>query len=91
MHSDSGPIRNWHQIASELLLSEADQALLLLASLISWDDEDVVARTVEMAKVAYEDICQKRKGLTMSKKQTAALQAKLDRLQTELRSLGEAV
>jgi septal ring factor EnvC (AmiA/AmiB activator) len=91
VNSDSGPIRNWHQIACELLLSEADHALLLLVSLVTWDDPDVVARTVERAKGAYEDILRKREGLTMSKKQTAALQAKLDQLQSQLRSLGEAV
>lgn len=85
------PIRNWHQIAAELLLSDADIALLSIAKILGEDDKDELQRVVRETRDAYESIQAKRKGVRMTEAQRAALDEKMDRLRARLRFIGERV
>jgi len=84
-------IRDWHQIAVEMLLTDADLALQSIACLLAGDDEQAVARIVSNTRETYDMIRAKRKNLAMSATDTAALDEKMDRLRARLRFMGEAV
>jgi hypothetical protein len=85
------PIRNWHQIAVEMLMMDADLALQYIAALFVEDDAEAAARVVRSTRETYALIRAKRKNLTMSASEAALLDEKMDRLQARLKFLGEPV
>ncbi|HEX3661035.1 MAG TPA: hypothetical protein VHU89_06365 [Acidobacteriaceae bacterium] len=88
--ADSNPILDWHQIAVEMLMTDADLALLTVASLFTDDDQEAVARLVHNAREVYEAVRLKRKQVELSEQETARLDDRMDRLRARLRFLGEA-
>ncbi|MGA8530032.1 MAG: hypothetical protein WB622_09980 [Acidobacteriaceae bacterium] len=85
------PIRDWHQIAVEMLMMDADLALQYVAGLFAGDDPDAVACLVKNTRETYDLILAKRKNLVLSVGDTASLDDKMDRLRARLKFLGEAV
>lgn len=83
---DSYPLRDWHRVAVELLLSDADLALLSIAWLTR---REAAAHVVANARNACESIEKKREELELSAAEAAAVQERIDRLRAELRLLGE--
>lgn len=89
--AEHNPIRDWHQVAVEMLMTDADLALLSLSCVFSWDDRASVARLAQRTRLTYDSICARRKELKLSDDESAWLDQKMDRLRARLRSLGEAV
>jgi hypothetical protein len=88
--ADSPLLREWHQIAVELAMTEA--ALTLSASNVpDAARTDGTASLVESARKCYESLQSRRKELRLTPNQAAALDEKLDRIRTRLRFLGEPV
>jgi len=86
--ADSYPLRDWHQVAVELLMSDADLALLSIA----WvSRREAVAHVVERARDSYQSIQNKREELSLSDAEEATLGDKLDRLRARLQVLDQAV
>lgn len=85
--ADSYPLRDWRQVAVELLLSDADLALLSIAWL---SRQEAPAHVVASAYNACESIEKKRDELELSPVEAAAVQERIDRLRAGLRWLGEA-
>lgn len=85
------PIQDWHQIAGEMLMTDADLALQSITLLFAGDNEVAVARVVRSTREAYDSILAKRKKLPMSASDAAALDSKIDRLRARLKFMGEAV
>jgi hypothetical protein len=88
---EPGPIRNWHQIAVGLLMTDVDLALLAFAALVGRDDRETVARRVREARESYDAIRLRRKTIKLSGRESASLDDKMDRLRAGLRFFGEAV
>ncbi|MGB7135025.1 MAG: hypothetical protein WBD46_07040 [Acidobacteriaceae bacterium] len=91
MTSDTGPIRDWHQLAVELLLTDTDLALASVAYLFVTDDREAVAHLVRDARQAYDSASERRKTLKLSVSDAAQLDDKMDRLRARLKFLGETV
>ncbi|MGB6133228.1 MAG: hypothetical protein WCC14_15420 [Acidobacteriaceae bacterium] len=87
---DKNIIRDWHQIAVELLFVDADLALQSIASTVEHGDKDE-APLVCSARSAYEAVLAKRKEVSLSASEATTLDYKLDRLRARLQSLGEPV
>lgn len=85
------PIRDWHQIAVEMLMTDADLALQYVTALFADDDAEAAAGVVRNSRETYELIRAKRQNLTLSASDLATLDDKLDRLRARLRLMGEAV
>lgn len=78
-------------MAVEMLMADADLALHDITALFAADNIEVAARVVRSTRETYELIRAKRKNLTMSVSETAALNEKMDRLRARLKFLGEQV
>lgn len=92
MSAESEPrIRDWHQIAVEMLMTDTDIALASVAYFFATDDQDAVARVVHGARETYESAQERRKTLQLSPSEAAELDDKMDRLRARLRLLGEVV
>lgn len=87
----SNPIQDWHRIAVEMLMMDADLALQCMTALFAGDDKDAVARVVRSTKETYELIEAKRKNLRMTATDATILNDKMDRLRARLKFMGEAV
>jgi hypothetical protein len=87
----SNPIRDWHQIAVEMLMTDADLALLAISQIFVQDDQEAVARLVHNTRKVYDSINKKRVELTLSDSESGALDGKVARLRARLRFLGEPV
>ncbi|HEX3987775.1 MAG TPA: hypothetical protein VHX13_14360 [Acidobacteriaceae bacterium] len=85
------PIRDWHQIAVEMLMTDADLALQSITALFAGDNEDAVARVVHSTREVYDSILARRKKTALSARDAATLNAKMDRLQARLKFMGEVV
>lgn len=85
----SGPIREWHQIAVEMLMTDADLALQSISLIFAGDDKEAVARVVHSTRETYDMIRAKRKNLTMSAGDASVLDDKLDRLRARLKFMGD--
>lgn len=85
------PVTDWHAIAVEMLMTDADLALLSIVSLFADDDKGAVARVVGNSRNVYDAIIDKRKRVTLSASEAAALNDKMDRLRARLKFLGEPV
>jgi len=84
---DSYPLRDWHRVAVELLLSDADLALLSIAWLTRREAEEHI---VAKARSACESIQKKRDELQLTESEAAAVQKRIDQLRAELRWVSEA-
>ena len=91
MTAESGPIRNWHQIAVEMLMTDADLALASVDLLLATDDRETVARMVHEARETYDSACERRKTLKLSASDAAQLDDKMGLLRARLKVLGESV
>jgi hypothetical protein len=91
MSGDSGPVRDWHQIAVELMMTDAELALQSVACLLETDDQQAVAWVVRNARETYDSICERRRTTTLSEGEAASLDDKLERLRARLRFLGDPV
>lgn len=89
--ADPTPIRDWHQIAVELLMTDADLALLSISLIFRHDDPEMIRRLVRNARETYDTIQAKRKELALSERDAAALDHKMERLRIRLRVLGNPV
>lgn len=85
-----GPIRDWHQIAVELLMTDADLALQAVMALFAGDDEEVVARIVHNSREVYDSIQTRRREVALSPLEAATLDDKMDRLRARLKFMGES-
>lgn len=85
------PIRDWHRIAVELLMTDADLALQSISALFSSDDSEAVARVVCNSRKVYDSILEKRKAVALTPDEAATLDGKMDRLRARLKFLGEQV
>jgi hypothetical protein len=85
------PIRDWHQIAVEMLIADADLALQSITALFANDDGEAVAHVVRKTREVYDSILAKRKNLRMSGTDATVLDGKMDRLRARLKFMGEAV
>lgn len=85
------PIRDWHRIAVELLMTDADLALQAVATLFAEDDREAVARVVRNTRNVYDSILEKRKEVSLSENEASLLNDKMDRLRARLKFLGEIV
>ena len=85
------PIRDWHRIAVEMLMTDADLGLQTIAEVFEGDDKDAVARLIRNTREVYDSILAKRKNLVLSDDDAAVLNGKVDRLRARLKFLGEAV
>lgn len=85
------PIRDWHRIAVELLMTDADLALQAVATLFAEDDREAVARVVRNTRNMYDSILEKRKEVSLSENEASLLNDKMDRLRARLKFLGEIV
>jgi hypothetical protein len=85
------PIRDWHRIAVELLMTDADLALQAVATLFAEDDREAVARVVRNTRNIYDSILEKRKEVSLSENEASLLNDKMDRLRARLKFLGEIV
>ncbi|MGB7170501.1 MAG: hypothetical protein WBD32_15955 [Acidobacteriaceae bacterium] len=83
------PIRDRYQITVEVLLCEAELALLAIANALTEDHRNAVAGVIPDARTTYESIRAMRKELILSPNEASALDAKMDRLRATLRFLGE--
>ena len=88
---EPGPIRDWRRIAVEMLMTDADLALLTVSSLFSKSDREAVTRLVGNAREVYDAVCLRRKEIELSHQESARLDDKLDQLRTGLRFFGEVV
>jgi hypothetical protein len=88
---EDNPLRDWHAIAVELLLADADLALLSVSWIFSYDDRDAIAHLVHNTRNVYDSIVAKRKELNVCGEDAEALDEKMERLRARLRVLGEAV
>lgn len=91
MTADSGPMRNWHQIAVEMLITDTDLALASVDLFLATDDEETVARMVREARATYDSACERRKALNLSASDAAQLDDKMGLLRARRKFLGEAV
>ncbi|MGA8160681.1 MAG: hypothetical protein WCB76_07750, partial [Acidobacteriaceae bacterium] len=82
-------IRDRYQITVEVLLCEAELALLASANALTEDHRNAVAGVIPDARTTYESIRAMRKELILSPNEASALDAKMDRLRATLRFLGE--
>ncbi|MFZ0631646.1 MAG: hypothetical protein WA399_05980 [Acidobacteriaceae bacterium] len=87
----TNPIRNWHQIAVEMIMTDADLALQSITSLFTGDNPDAVARVVHSTREVYDSILAKRKKLPLSATELSALDDKVGRLRARLELMGESV
>ena len=87
----SGPIRDWHQIAVELLTTDLDLALLAIRSLFAEHDEEPVDRVVRRTREAYDSIVAKRKTIALTADEAPAVDDKISELRAWLNSMGESV
>jgi hypothetical protein len=85
------PIRDWHQVAVESLMTDADLALQYITALFGEDDATAAARVVRSARETYDLILTKRRNLTISAGDSTLLDDKMDRLRARLKFLGEKV
>jgi hypothetical protein len=85
------PIRDWHQVAVEMLMTEADLALQYITALFAGDDPEAAARVVHGTRETYDLIRAKRKNLTLSASEANAIDDKIDRLRARLKFMGEVV
>lgn len=91
MAAESGPIRDWHQIAVEMLMTDTDLALASVDLLLATDDKETVARMVREARETYESACERRRTLNLSAGDAAQLDDKMSLLRARLKVLGESV
>lgn len=84
-------LRTPYHITVEILLNEAELALLVLAKALTEDHRNAVDTVIPDVKTTYGSIRAVRRELTISPNEAAALDLKLDRLQATLRFLGETV
>lgn len=84
-------IRDWHQIAVEMLMTDADLALMAIADIFSQDDKEAVARLVHNTRTVYDSISLKRERVALSASESAMLDDKMDRLRARLRVLGKVI
>jgi hypothetical protein len=85
------PIRDWHQIAVEMLMNDADLALQTIAALFAEDDKEAVARLVRNTRSVYESILERRREITLSAREGSLLDDKMDRLRARLKFMGESI
>jgi Arc/MetJ family transcription regulator len=85
------PIRDWHQIAVEMMMTDADLALQTVAALFAEDDKEAVARIVRNTRSVYDSILERRREVGLSYREANLLDDKMDRLRARLRFMGEAV
>jgi hypothetical protein len=85
------PIRNWHEVAVELLVNDVDCALLLMASLFGGEDGETVACTVRIARSAYDNILLQQRQTQLTSRDAATLSLKLEQLRSRLRFFGERI
>lgn len=85
------PLPNWHQIAVELLITDADLALQAVALLFPADDKAAVDVAVRNAREVYESILARRRQIALSDREANLLDDKMDRLRARLRFFGESV
>ena len=89
--TEMDPIRDWHQVAVEMLLTDADLALQSITYLFEGDDKESVTRIVRSTREVYDSILAKRGKITLSASDTTTLDNKIDRLRARLKFMGEAV
>ena len=87
----SNPIQDWHQIAVELLMTDADLALQSITAFFAEDDQQAVARVVRNTREVYENILKKRAEVQLSEQEAALFDGKMERLRARLRFMGEPV
>lgn len=85
------PIRNWHQIAVEMLMTEAELALQSITLLFAGDNPEGIARVVRSTRQTYDSILAKRQELSLSDQDAALLSDKVKRLRSRLKLMGETV
>lgn len=85
------PIRNWHEIAVEILLNDAELALISIADALGLDDRDALHRVARVSRDTYQSIQTRRRETPMTDEEQAALEEKMDRLRARLRFIGEGV
>lgn len=85
------PIRNWHSIAVEMMMTDADLALQYVTELFAGDDAEAAASVVRSTRETYDLIQAKRKNLVLSASEAKAIGDKVDRLRARLRLMGEAI
>jgi hypothetical protein len=90
--SDDSVVRDRNQIACQLLIEDADLALLEIGLLfVNPDDKETTKRTVTKVRKTYDYFCKRRELTRLSPTQAKALQTKLDQLRARLRFFGESV
>jgi hypothetical protein len=85
------PIRDWKQIAVEMLMNDADLALLSIAYVFGCDDKQSIAWIARNARKTYESVRQRRPTITLSASEAVYLDDKMERLRARLKCLGEIV
>ncbi|MGB7170500.1 MAG: hypothetical protein WBD32_15950 [Acidobacteriaceae bacterium] len=81
------PIRDWHQIAVEMLMTDAELALLSISYVFGWDDKQSVAWIARSARKTYDSVRQRRSAVNLSASESAYLDDKLERLRFKLNAL----
>lgn len=85
------PIRDWHRIAVELLMTDVDLALQAVATLLAEDDREAVACGVRNTRSMYDSTLEKRKEVRLSENEASLLNKEMNRLKARLKFLGEIV
>jgi glucan biosynthesis protein len=60
------PIRDWHQIAGKMLMTDANLALQYITSLSAEEDAEAAALVVQSTRTTDGQIREKRRNLTLS-------------------------
>jgi hypothetical protein len=84
------PGEQTNRLVAEFLQTDAEIALTFCAIALEAKDEPRKSRTSQTARKAYDTIMRLRKGIDLSDKQKRQLDASLQRLKSELETLGQS-
>jgi hypothetical protein len=85
------PIRDWHQTAIEMMMTDLDLALQAITSFFADDDKEMVARVVHNSRTVYESLLGRHSEVLLNPDELALFNSKMDRLRARLKFMGEAV
>lgn len=80
---------DWHQIAVEMMLTDAELALQSVACLLATDDQRAVARIAHNARETYDSLRERRRTVSLAPREASHLDDDLAQLRTRLELLGE--
>jgi hypothetical protein len=85
------PILDWHQIAVEIMMTDAELALDSIACLLETDDRQAIAWIAHNARETYDSLRAQRSTVGLSPSEASSLDDHLTQLRTRLTLLGEPV